>query len=104
MSRTVASLATSVRSLRCWSEANDGPRERPSAPRERALDAEGGEELDRRAVGGREEGVRVEDAVGGGWRPGRNRPAPIPGCAPLPTGTAAKPAGRAAHESPRVRL
>src|SRR3989475_11767549 len=68
MSRTVASLATSVRSLRCWSEANDGPRERPSAPRERALDAEGGEELDRRGVGAREEVVRVEDVVGGDRR------------------------------------
>src|SRR5439155_1304140 len=58
----------SVRFLRCWSEANDGPRERPSAPRERALDAEGGEELDRRVVGVREEVVRVEDVVGGDRR------------------------------------
>src|SRR2546430_13415172 len=76
MSRTAASLATSVRSLRCWSAANEGPRERPSAPRERALDAEGGEELDRRVVGVREEVVRVEDVVGGDRGPGDNARAP----------------------------
>src|SRR3989475_11338033 len=94
MSRTVASLATSVRSLRCWSEANDGPRERPSAPRERALDAEGGEELDRRVGGAREEIVRVEDVVGGGRRRGGTPRAAGEGRAPvLPARAAGQPGG-----------
>src|SRR2546425_12316181 len=97
MSRTVASLATSVRSLRCWSEANDGPRERPSAPRERALDAEGGEELDRRVVGVREEVVRVEDVVGGGRRRGGTAPAEVGAPAPLPAAQTTPHADDATH-------
>src|SRR2546428_9655485 len=97
MSRTVASLATSVRSLRCWSAANEGPRERPSAPRERALDAEGGEELDRRVVGVREEGVRVEDVVGGGRRRGDTPPAQVEDPGPRLTPRATAHPGGATH-------